>query len=231
MGIGNITHTANKQWVAFDTDVATAEQLFKTQYHVYEHTDSGKTSIACDEYHLPSHLTSHVDFIKPGIKLMHGKATRSQLDKRGFRTAKNGAFSGPLVNPVKPQIVNSTKELMLSMCDTYITPACIAAMYNITQATKAAAGNQLGIFEEGDFYAAEDLILYFATFAQNIPLLTEPILKGVDGGIAPSVYAGGESGECIAILPARHNTDTAHRSRFYHLLPYNIPPELRPFPD
>jgi tripeptidyl-peptidase I len=39
-------------------------------------------------------------------------------------------------------------------------------MYNITQATKAAVGNEMGIFEKGDFYAAEDLVLFFATFAQ-----------------------------------------------------------------
>lgn len=39
-------------------------------------------------------------------------------------------------------------------------------MYNITQATKAAKGNELGIFEEGDFYDEESLVLFFATFAQ-----------------------------------------------------------------
>lgn len=39
-------------------------------------------------------------------------------------------------------------------------------MYNITQATLAAAGNEMGIFEEGDFYDAESLVLFFATFAQ-----------------------------------------------------------------
>jgi tripeptidyl-peptidase-1 len=41
----------------------------------------------------------------------------------------------------------------------------ILAMYNITQATKAAEGNMMGIFEEGDFYDAESLVLFFATFA------------------------------------------------------------------
>jgi len=179
--------------IPVDSTVAEAEQLFKTEYYAYEHTDSGKMSIACDEYHLPSHLTSHIDFIKPGIKLMHGKATRSNLDKRGFRTSAKSGFSGPLVNPVIPQIVNSTTAEMLSLCDQYITPPCIATMYNITEATKAHSGNQLGIFEEGDFYAPEDLALYFATFAPRIPLLTEPILHSVDGGLAPSVYAGGES--------------------------------------
>ena len=38
-------------------------------------------------------------------------------------------------------------------------------MYNITQATKAAPGNELGIFEEGDFYAAQDLVEFFTMFA------------------------------------------------------------------
>lgn len=66
-------------------------------------------------------------------------------------------------------------------------------MYNITKGTKAAAGNELGIFEEGDYYAAEDLIEFFVTLAPYIPITTAPKLEGVDGGFAPSVYAGGES--------------------------------------
>lgn len=41
-------------------------------------------------------------------------------------------------------------------------------MYNITQATKAAPGNELGIFEEGDFYAAEDLVEFFALLAPYV---------------------------------------------------------------
>jgi tripeptidyl-peptidase-1 len=41
-------------------------------------------------------------------------------------------------------------------------------MYNITQATKSAKGNELGIFEEGDFYSATDLIEFFATFAKSV---------------------------------------------------------------
>ena len=28
---------------------------------------------------------------------------------------------------------------------------------------------------------------------RNIPILTRPILEGIDGGFAPGVYAGGES--------------------------------------
>ena len=37
-------------------------------------------------------------------------------------------------------------------------------MYNITEGTTATKGNELGIFEDlGDYYAQEDLDLFFAT--------------------------------------------------------------------
>lgn len=39
-------------------------------------------------------------------------------------------------------------------------------MYNFTKGTTAAAGNQLGIFEDlGDVYSQEDLNLFFLTLA------------------------------------------------------------------
>ena len=47
---GRISQSANKQWIQFDADVEEAEQLFKTEYHVYEHIPTGKTNVACDEY-------------------------------------------------------------------------------------------------------------------------------------------------------------------------------------
>lgn len=55
----------------------------------------------------------------------------------------------------------------LLVCDVAITQLCIKALYNVTAATKAAAGNQLGIFEDlGDVYSQTDLNLFFASFAQ-----------------------------------------------------------------
>ncbi len=52
-------------------------------------------------------------------------------------------------------------------CSVAITPVCIKALYNVTAPNKAAAGNQLGIFEDlGDVYSQTDLNLFFASFAQ-----------------------------------------------------------------
>lgn len=81
-------------------------------------------------------------------------------------------------------------------CNVAVTPACIAMFYNITQATKHAPGNELGIFEDlGDVYSQTDLNLFFATFAMNIPQGTHPTLDSVDGAVAPNpvTSAGPES--------------------------------------
>jgi len=44
-----ITHTDNKQWLAFDATADEAESLLHTEFHEYEFDQSGKGSIACDE--------------------------------------------------------------------------------------------------------------------------------------------------------------------------------------
>lgn len=55
----------------------------------------------------------------------------------------------------------------LAVCDTAITPVCVKALYNVTAPTKAAPGNQMGIFGYlGDVYSQADLDLFFLTFAQ-----------------------------------------------------------------
>ncbi|KAF2767739.1 putative alkaline serine protease AorO, partial [Teratosphaeria nubilosa] len=199
-----VGHSVNKQWIQMDLQAHEAEHLLKTKYHRYEHSKTGKTHVACDEYFLPEHLSEHVDYVTPGLKLLAGgkassgrelNAGKRSIEERGFRTQGNTNFSSPIIKgplPVSPSLLNAT-GFELAHCDEFITPPCIAEMYNISQATKAAAGNELGIFEEGDYYAAEDLIEFFATLASNIPLTTRPKLEGIDGGFAPGLYAGGES--------------------------------------
>ena len=55
---------------------------------------------------------------------------------------------------------------------------------------------QHGIFEEGDFYAQQDLNSFFTNFTSYIPNGTHPILDSIDGGVAPVAnlsQAGGEA--------------------------------------
>ncbi|CCG82492.1 Protease S8 tripeptidyl peptidase I [Taphrina deformans PYCC 5710] len=204
MGVssGRVSQSANKQWLQFDAEVQEAERLFRTEYYHYEHGSTGQKTVACDEYFLPEHVREHVDYITPGLKLMAGgKATTSKLaerenehEKRGFRTSSKSPFSGPIIgSTLSNSTLNLIKQVQLQHCDQYITPACIAALYQIPQGTKKAANNKLGIFEEGDFYGAQDLVEFFATLAPNIPITTQPTVQGIDGGFAPSLVDGAES--------------------------------------
>ena len=59
----------------------------------------------------------------------------------------------PAIMRPRPRCVNRPSCTVL-----ILAPQCIATMYNITKATKANPNNKMGIFEEGDFYAAEDLV-------------------------------------------------------------------------
>ena len=45
----NITLAPNKQWLQFDATVSDLENLLYTEYYEYEHTDTGKSVLGCDE--------------------------------------------------------------------------------------------------------------------------------------------------------------------------------------
>jgi tripeptidyl-peptidase-1 len=45
----SVSQSTNKQWMQFDVTVSELESLLKTDYHVYEHTETGKASIACEQ--------------------------------------------------------------------------------------------------------------------------------------------------------------------------------------
>lgn len=78
-----------------------------------------------------------------------------------------------------------------------ITPTCIKALYSIPSATLNDSVNSLGIYEEGDYYSQDDINLFFAQYAPNVPQGTSPIPAFIDGASAPvsqnSTYNTGES--------------------------------------
>jgi tripeptidyl-peptidase-1 len=84
-------------------------------------------------------------------------------------------------------------------CDRNITPACLKALYKIPDADpkKSDPKNIMGLYESGDTYAQEDLNLFFAKYAANVPQGTHPTLDSIDGGAAPvapnSEFNTGES--------------------------------------
>ena len=43
-----ITHSDNQGWLAFDARTEEAEALLYTEYHEYEHKETGGVTVACD---------------------------------------------------------------------------------------------------------------------------------------------------------------------------------------
>ena len=66
-----ISRTRNEAWLAFEATVEEAERLLLTEY--YELDDGERRTVGCDQYHLPSHLVEHVDYVTPGVKGLHTK--------------------------------------------------------------------------------------------------------------------------------------------------------------
>ena len=115
------------------------------------------------------------------------------ISPRGFRDSASSIYNGPIIKgPVTGALPQP--DAAPTGCDTQITPACITTMYNITQGTLAATGNQLGIFEEGDYLSFTDLSKFLTQFESGrIPANTKPKIEGVDGGTAPGPSPGAES--------------------------------------
>ena len=113
--------------------------------------------------------------------------------KRELSKRQESSKAEPFKVAAMPEYVDRNN---LSTCDVATTPACIRALYAVTLPPRTPQpGNEIGIFEDGDFYAQEDLDLFFANFTPNIPQGTHPTLDSIDGGVAPVPVeeAGGES--------------------------------------
>lgn len=192
-----ISQSVNKQWLQFDALAQELEDLLKTEYHVYKHKSSGKHNVACDHYNVPAHVTEHIDYITPGIKLFatSGVSKPAPKEKRTFGVTSGKGNSG-LLPPLLKSLGLTLEALLaipeLQVCDIAITPPCIRALYNISLPTYTTgqAGNQLGIFEDlGDRYSQTDLSLFWATFAQNVPVNTGPKLEAIDGATSNAFVA------------------------------------------
>jgi tripeptidyl-peptidase-1 len=130
-----ISQSANKQWMQFDAASHELEALLKTEYNLFEHSATGKVTVACDEYHVPAHVQDHVDYITPGIKLFAStKKSDSGMKKRTFGVTSGkgkAGLKGPLVKSTGMKLGKdakfSTEAASPFPCDEVATPQCIAS--------------------------------------------------------------------------------------------------------
>ncbi|KAI9696511.1 MAG: hypothetical protein M1820_008139 [Bogoriella megaspora] len=197
-----IKHYENRGWLAFDATAEEAENLLHAEFYEHEHRYSDKIRVGCSRYHLPKHVSSHVDYITPGVKLTPVIKRDAKTKKRATR--KSYKQPARLQRPANAVDKSFKTEAALDLpadlqdCGNNITPACIKALYQIPNATLASPGNSLGLYEQGDYFNKEDLDLFYANYAPYVPQGTYPIPALIDGaqyGVAQNDTAlnGGES--------------------------------------
>lgn len=199
-----LTQSRSLSWLEFEASVGEAEELLKTKYHVYEHGQSGQLHVASEEYSVPSHLKEHIDIITPTVHFdvkvkprksnpeLAGRDESSDV-RKGLGWPGSGSLpkGGRRLGPNGPLHGKKLRE-ELAMCDEYITPDCLRALYQFPINHKLNKDNSYGIVEyTPQAYVPGDLDLFFANFSKH-QVGDRPILDSVDGGVVQQNSMGFE---------------------------------------
>lgn len=159
----------------------------------------GRALLTGRRYHVPDHLAGHIDYITPGIKLTP-VVKRSVKSKRTTQVQAARHSHKAEMKFEMPHGWKPSKDLPpdLQACGYNITTPCIKALYSIPEAPQHPhSGNALGLYEQGDYFAKEDLDLYWKNINPAVPVGTYPTPNLIDGANysvpAYSPWNGGES--------------------------------------
>ncbi|KAF8963500.1 peptidase S8/S53 domain-containing protein [Flammula alnicola] len=173
-----------KTWIQVNMTVEEAERLLQTEYNVYSH-NGGDQHVACDSYHLPEHVSPHVEIVTPSI---HFDAV---LRKRGGTSvpAKKIGLPGIGITPKTTGTI-STLFGQLENCDKLITPVCLRALYGLIYQPLASSKNTFGIVEyTPQAYLQSDLDMFNKNFSTAL-VGKSPKLVSIDGGVVQTVQTG-----------------------------------------
>ncbi|PNP40534.1 hypothetical protein TGAMA5MH_07531 [Trichoderma gamsii] len=156
-----INHSLGYEWIHFDATVQEAEELLQTEYHVFQHGLESRSTVACDEYKVPSHLARHIDFVYPGVALAGSMKKRSM---------KRDIHMGDQLVPRDAL----DKRPEAGPCDDLdlITPTCIQHIYSVPKGDKKAPDNSLGMFETGSWYSPTALKSFLTNYTDIPPETT-----------------------------------------------------------
>ncbi|EIW80511.1 subtilisin-like protein [Coniophora puteana RWD-64-598 SS2] len=188
---GRARVSTTRGWVHVDATVEEAERLVNAEYHVYTH-DTGKEHIACEAYHLPEHVTSHVDFVLPSVHFDAKLSRRSDTSESqpplstADQPAHNIGLPGVGISPKSGGKVTETVS-EVEQCDEYITPICLRTLYGLDYTPVATDKNSYGIVEyTPQAYLWTDLQMFALNYSLDT-LGKAPYMVSIDGGYPQTV--------------------------------------------
>ncbi|KAI0755126.1 family S53 protease [Daedaleopsis nitida] len=155
-------------WIAFEVPVGKANQLLDANFSVFKH-DSGMETIRTLSYSVPAELQGHIDLVLPTVTFPSPES--------------RPVFSAPInVDDVH----NLTSRAVPSECATYITPACLQALYNLPATKATQSSNKLAVTGYSQQYANQaDLESFLTQYRPDMPSSTTFTLDAIDGGQNP----------------------------------------------
>ncbi|TQV93124.1 protease S8 tripeptidyl peptidase I [Cordyceps javanica] len=190
---GSIKVPRSKGWVQFKTTAGQLESILKTKYHVYKNSNvENIETIGTEEYSLPAEIAEHVEFVHPGVAHISRRVANNKHDTPGKLPVRKTQLAPSVIERIKKDPGD------LTQCDKIITPACIQALYQISNGTLSDPNNKLGIFAfQSTNYAKSDLDHYWQTYAPRIPQGTYPVNALIDGasGADPDPKSADEEAE------------------------------------
>lgn len=129
-----------RHWINVDASISEVENLLKTEYKVYDHPQTGKPVLGCDDYSIPASLLEHVDFFTPTVHEGMGRIPLRQREvverkKDGDAPIKSAWIKAPK-NRSAPNFPNTTTASSgnttdLTSCTDWTSIDCIRSLYNI----------------------------------------------------------------------------------------------------
>lgn len=186
-GIPNdvVHQSQNKLWLAFFTTVGHLESMLYAEYYQHEDIETGDIQLACERYHLPRDIQHMVDYVTPGIVLPPRKRKpRVARQQTHLQYRRDVDVQVQELNSSRPAC-NTFGAGEVQPCSVRITPACIAALYDIPQGHLSHSDNSMGIFEtQLQPWDQKDLNIFYSNCYPDIPNGTHPISHNIDGGVA-----------------------------------------------
>lgn len=174
-----IARSRDGGWLHFPIGVNEAEGLLRAKYHVYSDEVTGEKQLACESYSIPESVKEHIDFIMPTVHLI----PRPSKSARSLNKRKSHDLS---LQPIKTSTLALSDQRMkpkdLSICDSFTTPDCLRALYNMPEGKTANPKNTYGILElSPETYSQPGLDVFFRNFTPGL-VGRPPRLESVDGG-------------------------------------------------
>ncbi|EJD41708.1 family S53 protease [Auricularia subglabra TFB-10046 SS5] len=171
-GITPSTISPAGDWLAFSVPVSKANTIFRANFTVFSHGETGDSSVRTLSYSIPTELRGAIDVVHP---------TTTFPNLFGLKPT----FTSPLQKKAKRQVPGS--------CNTVVTPNCLLTLYNYDGkcGLPRILSNQLGVsgaFIE-QFANQADLTQFLAEFRPDLSSLnalnTTFSLQTIDGGTNP----------------------------------------------